>query len=85
MNLFDAIASNYALTFFTVFFGGAFIGAVVGTLVNGIFFYDRQKNAMDELNVSDYRQNTELSYMRAEIDSLRQHIRNMGIEKGNIE
>jgi uncharacterized membrane protein YgaE (UPF0421/DUF939 family) len=81
----EAIASSYSATFFTVFFGGAFIGALVATLVNGIFFYRRQENAMDELKVTDYRQNAELSYMRAEIDSLRQHIRSMSIEKGNIE
>lgn len=84
MDLLDQIASNYTLTFFLLFFGGVFIGAVMSSLVNGIFFWTRVENRMSDLQMNDLTNHYRVSDLEAEIKSLRQHVQSLKLVEGEV-
>jgi hypothetical protein len=74
MNLITTIASDYTLTFLTVFFGGVIIGALVATTVNDMVFARRHEKMLSDLQMNDLTNHYRMSDVEAELHSLRQHI-----------
>lgn len=79
MNVFDQIASSYSATLFVLFFGGVFIGALVSIVVAEMFFARRHEKMMEDLQSNDFRQSVKIGDLRAEIDTLRQHVQSLKV------
>lgn len=84
MDLFEQIASNATLMWLTLFFGGVFIGAVMSSLVNGIFFWTRVENRMSDLQMNDLTNHYRVSELESEIKSLRQHVQSLKLVEGEV-